>query len=894
MKTKLICLILIPLLMLTNGCKRIINEEIKPQITGNPNVVVFDKPIISDRTIIVNQDAQIKSFTDHKIVFGSFKGLRAVRDLNRGGRMADFDIEEIKEGAILVAYSVNGAVDGFLVKVTAVAKEGTDIVVEYVNAKLDELFKDIHFKFTLPDSRSIPIKPPVIKIEDAKDELGRTTFAEIELSGLWREDYETVFEYQSIDYQTVLLSCLTTKVATSQLSIKENLGVSVEKKPKKRFLFAKTVGLGTISLPFLVQIGPIPIRLIITVEPLIRIDGNVKTLSLDFKLIDKRLENISGNIYRNGQWEEVDRLISNKDEPPSISSVAVEGELKASINAAINVALFNQNKNHKLGDEFSGITTEIGYFGKLTGFCDTQKGLGVKATTGWDGKVYTKFELATKELTWEYPFKITETPRFGPIIINDFCSDEAVSSDPIVNEKNELVTSASDGDPHLRTFDRASYSLMSVGEFTAVKSTSDNFEVQARQEEVKTLNSSGTVSWNTGLAIRTGNSDVCIYPPDRVFVNRQSIGFNFTEYRLTNGGKIEKNGNSIRVITPNEDEIKVNLHKVNLDYYITPNENRKGKVRGILGNYDESATNDLQIQDGTFITGKYEELYPRYADSWRIKQNESIFVYDSGKNTESYTDRNFPRNPVVLTAAQRNAARTVCEKAGVTDPILLENCIVDVASANDNTLADRIYETQINTRVLKNFAIGGFSASDVQLRYSGSRATNREALLDTRLGVPSVVLMKQGVYIKKGFATEFSFSTAELQPTSCFFLAIWPTDTKFRSDSQNRVGFCFGIENNKPITFFTTESITLAKTQTINFADGKNHKVKIFETQLPNRKWRVQLFLDNMIVPQYSVDNDSSIAEMIDAQDNVGYIELQINEGVPSSVKIFNWSYSAL
>lgn len=468
--------------------------------------------------------------------------------------------------------------------------------------------------------------------------------------------------------------------------------------------------------------------------------------------------------------------------------------------------------------------------------------------------------------------------------------------DPIANDTQERSTASSNGDPHISTFDGASFSFMAAGEFTVLKSTSDNFEIQARQEEVKSLNNDGTVSWNTGLAIRTGNDKVCFYPPNRVFLNGQNLGNSFQSQSLSNGGMIVKDGSTFVVTTANQDEIKVYLRNVNLDYYVTPNQNRRGKLQGVLGNFDEQPQNDLQIQGGEVIKGTYNELYPRYADSWRIKQSESLFIYDTGKNTDTYTDRNFPRTSLNLTSAQRNAAKTICEKAGVTDPILLENCIIDVASTSNNTsLAEHYYEAQVSTQVLESFSIGGFSSSDVKLGYSGVTVTNKEAVLDTRLKSPAIILMRQGVDIRTGFVTEFSFSTNTLHPTSCFYLALWPTDIKFRSESQNRIGFCFAVENGVPTTFFLDPySKKIAKKQINNFIDGKNHKVKIVETQLTNRKWRVQLFLDNMFVPQFSVDNDQSIADMIRTPDKVGFIELQINQGVPSAVKVFNWSYDAL
>jgi hypothetical protein len=133
-----------------------------------------------------------------------------------------------------------------------------------------------------------------------------------------------------------------------------------------------------------------------------------------------------------------------------------------------------------------------------------------------------------------------------------------------------------------------------------------------------------------------------------------------------------------------------------------------------------------------------------------------------------------------------------------------------------------------------------------------------------------------------------------LHPTSCFYLALWPTDVKYRAETQKRIGFCFAVENGKPVTFYSDVSgKKVAETQISNFVDGNPHKVKIVESQLSNKKWRSQLFLDDMFTPQFSVENDFSIAAQINAQNDIGFIEFQINVGSPSSVKLFNWLFGA-
>ncbi len=254
----------------------------------------------------------------------------------------------------------------------------------------------------------------------------------------------------------------------------------------------------------------------------------------------------------------------------------------------------------------------------------------------------------------------------------------------------------STGDPHITTFDGLYFDFQGYGEFIATKSTSDNFEVQIRQED---LHSSGKVTMNTAIAVQTGSDVVSIMmKPNRLFINNQAQNFaSFTFQALKNGATINKikieNYEVINISLKNGDLIKVNFHGSSfLDYSISPSINRKSKLIGILGNYDSDKLNDVQVRNGENILkdGKlpFGKLYSSYADSWRITNANSLFYYDSGKNTDSYTQKSFPPIEQNITAEQKFKAETICRNAGITTEPYLSNCIVDVAITNDLTLAN--------------------------------------------------------------------------------------------------------------------------------------------------------------------------------------------------------------
>ncbi len=83
---------------------------------------------------------------------------------------------------------------------------------------------------------------------------------------------------------------------------------------------------------------------------------------------------------------------------------------------------------------------------------------------------------------------------------------------------------------------------------------------------------------------------------------------------------------------------------------------------------------------------KFQLTYHDFANAWRITDKSSLFDYDAGKSTASYTNAAFPNEqsvvtPAQLTDTQRSQAAGPC--AGVTDLGLLEQCLFDVSITGD-------------------------------------------------------------------------------------------------------------------------------------------------------------------------------------------------------------------
>ncbi|MBM4364324.1 MAG: hypothetical protein FJ104_16715 [Deltaproteobacteria bacterium] len=111
-------------------------------------------------------------------------------------------------------------------------------------------------------------------------------------------------------------------------------------------------------------------------------------------------------------------------------------------------------------------------------------------------------------------------------------------------------------------------------------------------------------------------------------------------------------------------------------------------LRGLLGNADGVADNDLSTRDGRLVARANDPgaLYADFGESYRVRPTESLFDYAAGETTESLTDRGFPHGPrevLALPVARRRAAHLACAVQGVTDPAAFEACTRDVALTGD-------------------------------------------------------------------------------------------------------------------------------------------------------------------------------------------------------------------
>lgn len=288
-------------------------------------------------------------------------------------------------------------------------------------------------------------------------------------------------------------------------------------------------------------------------------------------------------------------------------------------------------------------------------------------------------------------------------------------------------TGSSWGDPHLVTFDGFKYDHHTVGEFILTKSTDGAFELQVRETAVP---GSSDVALNTAAAMKVGSTRVAFYAagfPDSdtknpLRVDGQPVDIQNGSLALSEGGSIAQvNQNSYRVQWPTGEQVSIGIGQFGnsnlLDVNPAVPDTRQGQMMGLLGDFNGNSTDDLKTREGEVLPPQQsinqvrqvaqnfanwipiplnqvesvfvEQLHKKFGDSWRISQQESLFDYAPGKNTDSFTNRLFPngfRILRMLLPQQVQMAEQACRAANVGAD-RLEGCIFDVGATGNADFA---------------------------------------------------------------------------------------------------------------------------------------------------------------------------------------------------------------
>ncbi len=247
----------------------------------------------------------------------------------------------------------------------------------------------------------------------------------------------------------------------------------------------------------------------------------------------------------------------------------------------------------------------------------------------------------------------------------------------------------SNGDPHMLTLNRYRYDFQAAGEFTLLRSKDGSVNIQARQEPWQ---SSQSVAINTAIAAQVGSHKVGVYVTPsglQAHVDGAIADLSTGPRDLGGGGRIALISNGFEIDFPDGTQLwTLSRGDWGIFAQVKPSAAIATTGQGLLGEVVPGGLGVPLLPDGTRLPAASDKhqhfltIYGQFADAWRVTDSTSLFDYDSGKSTATYTIKPFPIESKAVTitdlsAGQKAAGDTAC--AAITDPGLHDNCVFDVS-----------------------------------------------------------------------------------------------------------------------------------------------------------------------------------------------------------------------
>jgi hypothetical protein len=277
---------------------------------------------------------------------------------------------------------------------------------------------------------------------------------------------------------------------------------------------------------------------------------------------------------------------------------------------------------------------------------------------------------------------------------------------------------ASYGEPHEVTFAGDDYEFQAAGEFTLLESTGGgggDLDIQIRQQPFA---GTGDVAVDTATAMRVGSTILELAATAsgnlELWVDRRPA--RFESQALSGGGELTVLGSNVAdVLWPDGTVAEVSSggtvaatprrvscntgRDINVEVSLPPS--YAGHLAGLLGEPGARFGADLtggngvryrlaQLESPSASVRNYDVLYHEFGASWRVSDKDSLFVYPKGESTATFTDLAFPSKALTiqsLTPKTVASAVKACRLAGITNRVLLADCVFDVGLTGDSCYA---------------------------------------------------------------------------------------------------------------------------------------------------------------------------------------------------------------
>jgi hypothetical protein len=263
------------------------------------------------------------------------------------------------------------------------------------------------------------------------------------------------------------------------------------------------------------------------------------------------------------------------------------------------------------------------------------------------------------------------------------------------------------GDIHVQTMDGATYEFQAAGEYVASRSTAGDLEVQLRLES-RSFASNVSIATAVAVLVDTTHASVVLGREPMLHVDEQPASLPDGVLELPDGGRIERAKRGYEFFWSDGSNLTIDVRKNHLNAFLRPANTRRSTLSGLFGNFNGIAADDAHATVAALGSQSDSVLQRSLTDIARIlvaddedegtvlAQEESLFEYEPGQSTYTFRRPTPTREATTaaLPASRRRHAQEVCKEAGVTDPDLLEACIVDVGYTRDESFAETAVAVQ--------------------------------------------------------------------------------------------------------------------------------------------------------------------------------------------------------
>ena len=217
---------------------------------------------------------------------------------------------------------------------------------------------------------------------------------------------------------------------------------------------------------------------------------------------------------------------------------------------------------------------------------------------------------------------------------------------PCISDQPGIGTGS--GDPHVTTFDGFYYTFNGAGEFWLVRSIAEQhhrrFSVQGRTQP-KPRNVAGFCAY--ALQGFTNSSVVQVELSGSntlaVFVNGIQLHFDHKMLAVQRfyGATVSGMASDFsKVVVSLQSDIAFTFTASSgfLNYRATIGEYHRNKIIGLMGNFDDSPSNDMVSPDGIVLQSDAGDrrIHYEFGMLWNVSETESLFFYPEGKSHSDF------------------------------------------------------------------------------------------------------------------------------------------------------------------------------------------------------------------------------------------------------------------